>query len=681
MAYIPEWEPLAAALGRLVGAGIEESQAKRDLCHAMADGGIRCRGAVARGNESPIAVPWRVSPPKHLRPEGIDWASSCPFTPWWARMPGHNQLQTSPPFNLVEVRREDVDGVLLGKPWDNDIEAVANAEQRGASWPEDVFAAKRVSEDRRRRRLENFGDRQRQTLEWINFGWIADWCARESGSIFPDEKRRAQAFDQLRDAILAGEFEIDGRSRVLLLSPDTNWAKLTRERLKQIQSIKGTYDNDKLHSCWLTWCWIPRLLAEGWFLARNLDLPRHLFPSSTLDAEQRQTIPQPARFGSFRLSGTDREGSTTREHCTITEAIAWLAYQDEAIAARYAEPLRAAKDQRRRRRQRDLLYPIKSGLPGTEGLRALADTALSEAIRFWEKADCARWRTAHDELLQALQRGAVRSYRAGAVSAAFWADRTLAQHERDGYRIDRDDLRVRIEGVLPTSGDHDPLAVGPIEARAESVTQKADPWADAVPRWVPLAKLPTIVERKFGIVWADTAQRLHDALEGFAIHTDIPDWPHGSGSQSSSLICAEDGRTAVSEKGWKSVDWQAGTLQDYPVLVLWPHVEQEIKTIQQAIPGKQPRAPQTPAPLPKLSSRPAHLGSVRPRGPRPRKRDLIVERMVADFAHDPDRLNDEKEEALASRYDASRDTVRRARQLALEQLNSDKLRQTATIDK
>ena len=67
----------------------------------------------------------------------------------------------------------------------------------------------------RQARIGRFVTAQRRHREWINFAEIADWCAREDQSIEPDERKRAAAFDRLANDLLAGEFEENGRSRVL----------------------------------------------------------------------------------------------------------------------------------------------------------------------------------------------------------------------------------------------------------------------------------------------------------------------------------------------------------------------------------------------------------------------------------------------------------------------------------
>src|SRR5258706_7450931 len=69
----------------------------------------------------------------------------------------------------------------------------------------------------REKRMSLWAERQGICREWIGFSEIAEWCARESGSIHPDENAIAEAYNELAEALIAGEVERDVRHRVLLL--------------------------------------------------------------------------------------------------------------------------------------------------------------------------------------------------------------------------------------------------------------------------------------------------------------------------------------------------------------------------------------------------------------------------------------------------------------------------------
>jgi hypothetical protein len=77
-------------------------------------------------------------------------------------------------------------------------------------------------------RIERFTEKQGRDREWINFAEIAEWCSKEDGSIVSNEEKRAAAFDTLASDLLAGEFEENGRSRVLYLHPYSARARMTR---------------------------------------------------------------------------------------------------------------------------------------------------------------------------------------------------------------------------------------------------------------------------------------------------------------------------------------------------------------------------------------------------------------------------------------------------------------------
>jgi hypothetical protein len=99
-----------------------------------------------------------------------------------------------------------------------------------------------VSDDQNRKslqqwrhaRIDRFIRRQRAVHEWINFGEVADFCAREAGSIAPNEVNRALAFEALADALIKGEFDRNGRPHVLYLHPGSMKARMTWEWLMDI---------------------------------------------------------------------------------------------------------------------------------------------------------------------------------------------------------------------------------------------------------------------------------------------------------------------------------------------------------------------------------------------------------------------------------------------------------------
>jgi hypothetical protein len=127
----------------------------------------------------------------------------------------------------------------------------------------------------RGRHARRFAEKQRTTRQWVNFGAIADWCARERGSIKPDEELHSAAYEQLRLALASGAFSIGGKPRVLFFGDDVSWVRMTCERLAQIESC---FDREIVYHGFLSACWIPHELAGRWLDERNVPCPHHLFP-------------------------------------------------------------------------------------------------------------------------------------------------------------------------------------------------------------------------------------------------------------------------------------------------------------------------------------------------------------------------------------------------------------------
>jgi hypothetical protein len=116
MPYISDWEQLAGAVKRIMASSVEEDQAKRDLCNAIADGKISVRATIYQHNK-PDRYYFRenVGVPKHLQPINIDWINSRPTAKWWIG-PALGQHYTwegiEERIDLVEVARADVTELL-----------------------------------------------------------------------------------------------------------------------------------------------------------------------------------------------------------------------------------------------------------------------------------------------------------------------------------------------------------------------------------------------------------------------------------------------------------------------------------------------------------------------------------------------------------------------------------------
>ena len=117
-------------------------------------------------------------------------------------------------------------------------------------------------------RINRFTEKQRRTREWINFAEIAEWCSKEDQSILSNKEKSAAAFDTLASDLLAGEFEENGRSRVLYLHPATARARMTREWLQD--AIDHNYEGQRGRAQYLSHCWMPRRLFDRWLVKHRL---------------------------------------------------------------------------------------------------------------------------------------------------------------------------------------------------------------------------------------------------------------------------------------------------------------------------------------------------------------------------------------------------------------------------
>jgi hypothetical protein len=146
----------------------------------------------------------------------------------------------------------------------------------------------------RHARIDRFIRRQWQVRDWINFAEVADFCAREAGSIAPDEGKRTRAYEELADAIIKGEFDKDGRSRVFFLHPSSTKVRMTWETLADV--IQFNLDGD-LGRERLAHCWAPRAMMERFFEKRRLPRSPALFAPrpSALEPATRQSSPKNAR--------------------------------------------------------------------------------------------------------------------------------------------------------------------------------------------------------------------------------------------------------------------------------------------------------------------------------------------------------------------------------------------------
>jgi hypothetical protein len=123
LAYIPDWEPLADALKRVMATGASEEEAKTDLCRAVADGKIRVRVRIATSHykRGSVFSGGNVVVPAHLAPRDFDWARSRPIAQWriGPRIGEHYFWNSENlPLDFIELWTADVAQVLCNRDGD-----------------------------------------------------------------------------------------------------------------------------------------------------------------------------------------------------------------------------------------------------------------------------------------------------------------------------------------------------------------------------------------------------------------------------------------------------------------------------------------------------------------------------------------------------------------------------------
>jgi hypothetical protein len=111
-------------------------------------------------------------------------------------------------------------------------------------------------------RILRFIDRQKKQRAWIAFGELAECYGRNIGI--------AEGYEQLKRAVINGEFERNGRSRVLYLHPGVTRAKMTREWMR---NAAETFPAETVRRAYLAPCWIPRELADAWWANHGPQTP------------------------------------------------------------------------------------------------------------------------------------------------------------------------------------------------------------------------------------------------------------------------------------------------------------------------------------------------------------------------------------------------------------------------
>ena len=169
-------------------------------------------------------------------------------------------------------------------------------------------------------RMLRFADRQEQERRWIRFIELAERYGRNIGV--------AEGYEQLRLAVMNGDFERAGRSRVLYLHPLATHTKMTRDKMR---NASETLPRLTLERHYLGCCWIPRDMATAWCLARGVSV------NGWLDGElpQRKPRGRPNRFNDSEALAAARrqmqQGASLRHAARFATAV--LGRKGNSLAA------------------------------------------------------------------------------------------------------------------------------------------------------------------------------------------------------------------------------------------------------------------------------------------------------------------------------------------------------------
>jgi hypothetical protein len=144
-----------------------------------------------------------------------------------------------------------------------------------------------IRERRRREWIDRFAAKQRIIRRWISFVEIADACGRAARpvTILEEDEARTLAYHRLVESVSKGEFEQNGRSRVLLLRPNliasVRLHRLTREYFQGMVDFYGLTDfgrSSQLVCEHLQFCWLPSDLCRAWFEHHLIAWPGEFIP-------------------------------------------------------------------------------------------------------------------------------------------------------------------------------------------------------------------------------------------------------------------------------------------------------------------------------------------------------------------------------------------------------------------
>src|SRR6476619_159530 len=138
----------------------------------------------------------------------------------------------------------------------------------------------------RSKAIDQFAAEQSRIHGWINLRDVAGRCCLTADPTLPTATRNELFVNTLRallDSALAGEFLIDGHSRLFrahpkyrirqrwLRNPDEAPAEafVTQEELRGFLGVVDPTIYTKVSQFFIPWCWIPRALAVSWLSSRR----------------------------------------------------------------------------------------------------------------------------------------------------------------------------------------------------------------------------------------------------------------------------------------------------------------------------------------------------------------------------------------------------------------------------